>query len=189
MRTEGVAPWVRWLPAPVAILVAVGGWVVLDSVLQGHAGHVHGGTYEAAGLSLSVDRMLWMSNDMTGQGPLASNSQGFQMDPSMMPGMQTSNNNRLRVEVTLRNLTSQIKSYAPGDFHAVSPEGRRWSAVDDGGAANQSGGKLGPGYEATFDVYFDIPVTQKNVSVEWSKDGYTVNIPYGGGQAGPHKHA
>src|SRR5215472_380851 len=110
MRNEGVPPWVRWLPAPVAVLVATVGWVVLGDALQSHATHQHG-TYEAGGLALSVNTMVWMSNDMTGQGPVAPVSQGFAMDPSMMPGMQTSNNNRLRVDVTLRNQTSDVQTY------------------------------------------------------------------------------
>ena len=75
---------IRWLPVPLALVAAIVGWVVLGNTLDQHGGHVHG--YEAGGLTLSVDSMVWMSNDMTGQGPLANRSQGFAMDPSMMPG-------------------------------------------------------------------------------------------------------
>jgi hypothetical protein len=173
---------------PAALATMAAGWLVVGAVLQGHGGHVHATSYENGGLSLSVDQMLWMSNDMSGQGPLANNNQVFQMDPRMMPGMQTVNNNRLRVQLTLRNLSASARTYAPADFHAIAPDGGRWNAVDDGGALNQKGGTVQPGYAVSLAVYFDIPVAEKNVSIEWSKDGQTIEIPFTGGPAGPHNH-
>jgi len=180
----------RWLPIPLAVAAAVVGWAVLGDTLNQHAGaHVH--AYEAGGLSLSVDQMVWMSNDMSGQGPLASKSQGFAMDPSMMPGMQTVNNNRLRLEVTLRNGTADAQQYAFTDFHVVTPDGQRWGTSDDGGHILHNATTLGAGYQATVDLYFDIPVTQptKDLSVEWSRAGSTVEIPVDtSGKPLPHTH-
>ena len=114
-----VPPGLRWLPIPLAAAAALVGWAVLGDTLGQHAGeHVH--SYEAGGLALSVDPMVWMSNDMSGQGPLASKSQGFAMDPSMMPGFQTAKDNRLRLEVTLRNGTGDTQRYAMSDFRVVA---------------------------------------------------------------------
>ena len=180
--------WVRWLPLPAAVAAAAIGWAVLGNTLGDHAGHVHG--YEAGGLTLSVDRMLWMSNDMTGQGPLAAQSQGFAMDPSMMPGFQTVNNNRLQIELTLANGTGDAQQYAQSDFRVVGPDGQSWGTSDDGGDIQQKTGSLGPGYHTTVILYFDLPDTQtRGLDVEWSRDGTTVEIPVNtSGKPLPHIH-
>src|SRR5262245_37201240 len=62
-------PGIRWLPVPLAMLAAAIGWLVLGGTRGQHAAavstqHAHG--YQAGGISLSVDTMLWLSNDMTG---------------------------------------------------------------------------------------------------------------------------
>jgi hypothetical protein len=180
---------VRWLPIPLAVAAALVGWVVLGGTLGPHAdGHVH--SYEAGGLSLSVDQMVWMSNDMSGQGPLASKSQGFAMDPSMMPGFQTVDNNRLRLQVTFRNGSPDAQQYATSDFHVVAPDGQSWAVSDDGGNVLHKVATLGSGYAATIDLYFDIPTSQtKNLSIEWSRDGSTVEIPVDtSGKPSAHTH-
>ena len=180
---------VRWLPIPLALAAALVGWVVLSNTLDLHGdGHVH--AYEAGGLQLSVDQMVWMSNDMSGQGPLASKSQGFAMDPSMMPGFQTVNNNRLRLEVTLSNGTSDAQQYAQSDFRVVAPDGQSWAVSDDGGNVLQKVATLRSGYAATVDLYFDIPTSQtRGLSIEWSRGGSTVQIPVNtSGKPAPHTH-
>ncbi len=180
---------VRWLPIPLAVVAAVVGWFVLGDTLNQHAGaHLH--AYQAGGLSLSVNEMVWMSNDMSGQGPLASKSQGFAMAQSMMPGMQTTDNNRLRLGLTLRNDTGDPQQFALSDFRVIAPNGQSWGAVDDGGAVLHRQSMLGPGYATTVDVYFDIPIAQtKNLAVEWSNGGTTVEIPVDTSGAPPaHTH-
>jgi hypothetical protein len=183
-----VPQWVRWLPVPLALTAAIVGWVVLGDTLDQHGAHVH--AYEAGGLSLSVDQMVWMSNDMSGQGPLASKSQGFAMDPSMMPGYQTVDHNRLRLEVTLSNGTSDAQQYAQSDFRVIALDGQSWGISDDGGNVLQRIATLGSGYAATVDLYFDIPTSQtKGLSIEWSRGGTTVQIPVNtSGQPLPHTH-
>jgi hypothetical protein len=178
----------RWLPIPLAVAAAVVGWVVVSDTLNQHA-HSHG--YGAGGLSLSVDQMVWMSNDMSGQGPLASTSPGFAMDPGMMPGMQAVDNNRLRVEVTLRNITSDAQRYAFSDFRVVALNGQSWGTSDDGGHILNNVATLDAGFQATVDLYFDIPVTQstEDLSVQWSRAGNTVEIPVDtSGKPLPHLH-
>lgn len=179
---------VRWLPVPVAVAATLAGWVILGDALGQHTvGHVH--SYEAGGLSLSVNQMVWMSNDMSGQGPVAHLSQGFQMAQSMMPGMQTLDNNRLRLEVTFRNSSKDAQRYALNDFQVRAPSGQAWGAADDGGNANQKEATLGPGFTATVNLYFDIPTTQsKNLLVVWSRDRSTVEIPVAVGKPPPHTH-
>ena len=187
----GAVPgWLRWLPVPLATGAALVGWVVLGDTLGQHAGgHVH--AYQAGGLSLSVDQMVWMSNDMTGQGPLANKSQGFAMAPQMMPGYQSASNNRLRLEVTLRNGTGDAQQYAQSDFKVVAPDGQSWGVSDDGGSVGRKVGTLGSGYQAVVDLYFDIPTTYtKNLSIVWSRGGNQVEIPVdtSGEQPSPHTH-
>src|SRR5215471_9251665 len=80
-RSAPRLPGLRWVPVPLAMLAAALGWLVLGGTLGQHAAavnnqHVHG--YQAGGLSLNVDTMLWLSNDMTGQGPVKNpNPHGF----------------------------------------------------------------------------------------------------------------
>jgi len=181
-------PWVRWLPVPLALAAAVVGWVVLGSTIDQHGSHVD--AYEAGGLQLSVNSMVWMSNDMTGQGPLASKSQGFAMDPSMMPGFQSVADNRLHLQVTLSNGTSDPQRYASSDFRVVGLDGRSWGTSDDGGDILHRTGTLGSGYAATIDLYFDLPNQQtKGLSIEWSRGGTTVEIPVNtSGKPLPHTH-
>jgi hypothetical protein len=179
---------IKWLPVPLALAAAIVGWVVLGSTLGDHAGHVHG--YEAGGLQLSVDRMLWMNNDMTGQGPLANRSQGFAMDPSMMPGFQSVNNNRLQLEVTLTNGTGDAQQFSQSDFRVVAPDGQSWGTSDDGGDIQHRVGTVGPGYQTSLTLYFDLPNTQtRGLNVEWSRGGTTVEIPVNAsGKPLPHIH-
>ncbi len=187
---DAVPGWLRWLPVPLAVAAALIGWVVLGDALGQHAdGHAH--AYEAGGLSLSVDQMVWMSNDMSGQGPLASKSQGFAMDPSMMPGFQTVNNNRLRLQVTLRNGTGDAQRFARSDFRVVGPNGQSWGVADDGGSIAQKVTTLGSGYQEVVDLYFDIPNSQtRNLSIQWSRGGSQVEIPVdtSGKQPSAHTH-
>jgi hypothetical protein len=176
------------VPIPLAVAAAVVGWLVLSDTLNQHA---HSHAYGAGGLTLSVDQMVWMSNDMSGQGPLASPSPGFAMDPGMMPGMQTVNDNRLRLEVTLRNTTANGQQYAYSDFRVVALNGQSWGTSDDGGHILNNVATLSAGFQATVDLYFDIPITQstKDLSVQWSRAGTTVEIPVDtSGAPLPHNH-
>jgi hypothetical protein len=170
-------PGLRWVPVPLAALAAVLGWLVLGSMQGQQAAardqHPHG--YQAGGLALSVDQMMWMSNDMTGQGPLKV-PKGFPMDPSMMPGMQGPGDNRLRFEVDLSNVSTGVQRYAMSDFRVIAPGGQSWKPTENGGSAAEA--NLEPGFQATADMYFDVPIKQsKNLTIRWSRDGTTVQFP------------
>jgi hypothetical protein len=90
----------RWVPVPLALLVAALGLLVMGSVQGRAAADLARHPNEAGGLSLSVDTMNWMSNDMGGSGdPSAAPppDDSYSMPSSMMPGMQAVGDNRLRV--------------------------------------------------------------------------------------------
>jgi hypothetical protein len=182
-------PGLRWVPVPLAVLAAVVGWLIVGS-LQGQfaAANAHNQpAYQEGGLGMGVSQMLWMSNDMTGQGPLKV-SKGYSMDPSMMPDMQTANNNRLRVEVNIRNVTSDVQRYSMGDFTVVTTGGQSVKVNGNGRSDTATSGLLEPGFEVTLDMYFDIPVAKsKNLTVKWSRDGSTVSIPVNTSGALPGK--
>lgn len=167
----------RWVPLPLALLAAMLGLLVAGS-LQGQAAANRASLgYEAGGLALQVNTMSWMSNDMTGQGPQQT-TKGFTMDPSMMPGMQTFGNDRLRVEVNLRNVTSGSQAYSTTDFSVTAPDGQHWNVIPDERSNTVSAGTLEPGFTTTFDLYFDVPSKQiKHLTVIWSRGGNQVAIP------------
>lgn len=186
-------PGLRWVPVPLAMLAAALGWLVLGGVAGQHAAavsdqHVQG--YQAGGLALNVDTMLWMSNDMTGQGPVkSSNPSGFKMPP--MPGMQSAGDNRLQVEVTIANVTSVSQRYALSDFRVVTPRGKSIPVRSTYRSTQPMSATLIPRSWTTIDLYFDVPAAQsKNLSIEWSHGGVTVDFPvYTNGKLpSPHIH-
>jgi len=189
-RSLAISPGLRWIPLPLAILAAVVGWLVFGSLLgQSQATVANQPGWVAGGLELTVQQMGWMSNDMTGQGPLALPS-GFPMDPGMMPGMQSVNDNRLQVEVDLRNITSRVQNYAKGDFRIVGRGGQSWPFVNIEGSNSVSEAPLRPGFDVTLDLYFDIPIKQsKGLSIEWARGGAIVDFPVStNGVPTPHHH-
>jgi hypothetical protein len=186
-------PGLRWVPLPLAVLAAVVGWLVLGS-LQGqqaaaHQDHING--FQAGGLALTMDTMAWMSNDMS-DGPVKI-PKGYSMPSSMMPGMQKTGDNRLHLEFDLSNTTSSMQRYSMSEFRVVAPGGQSWKLSSTGGIGHAVPIEtvLQPGFHTTVDAYFDIPAKQsKNLTVEWSRDGTTVDIPVStnGTLPAPHTH-
>ena len=176
----GLQPWLRWVPAPLAILAAVIGALVMGS-FQGQvaAANAHRPPgYQAGGLALSVTTMLWMSNDMSGQGPVKGASQGFSMAPSMMPGIQAVGEDRLRVEVNLSNITGNVERYSISDFSVSAPRGQTWPVDSVGHEDLPASANIEPGFGVTIELYFDVPAKQsKHLTVEWAYGGTTVSIP------------
>lgn len=188
-------PGIRWIPVPLALLAAVVGWLVYGTVLgQSAAAQADHHGYQAGGLRLAVQQMEWMSNDMTGQGPVQASpgdpadpgdpaagptNPGFAMDPGMMPGMQAADDDRLQLEVTLKNVTSQVQRYHMSDFRVIGPGGRSWPEISTAGQNTFAGqADIEPNYSVTVDVYFDIPMKQTDgLSVEWSRNGDKVDFP------------
>jgi hypothetical protein len=184
-------PGLLWVPVPLAVLVTVLGWLVIGSLLGQHAAandqHAHG--YQAGGLALDVQAMGWMSNDM-GDGPVQV-PQGYSMPSSMMPGMQKTGDNRLHLEFSLSNTTSSVQRYSMSEFRVVAPGGQSWKLSSTGGIGHAVPIEtvLQPGFRTIVDAYFDIPAKQsKNLTVEWSRDGTTVDIPVSTNGTLPSQH-
>lgn len=202
-RTSAVArmPGLRWVPVPLAILLAALGWLVFGSVLGQHAfASEHQGP-QAGGLGLSVNTMLWMNDDMAdmdgapvtpaSSGATAKTGSGsFVMPADMMPGLQTVGDKRLRIEVVIKNLTNTPQRYALTDFILLGKGGHTWPILQNSATRGQVlSAPLGVGFETTVDLYFDIPSGQaKHLTVQWSHDGTTVTFPVrtdnSGGMAG-----
>ncbi len=183
-RTRGAAgaarmPGLHWVPAPLAILMAVLGWMVFGSVLGQHAlASSHAGP-EAGGLALTVNQVVWMADDMGNPGQ-ATTPGSFQMPDSMMPGMQTGGDKRLRIELYIRNISRSPQRYALNDFRLFGSRGLSWAPLDN--AATRGAvlsAVLDPDFQATIDLYFDLPASQgdKHLSVEWEHGGTTVTFP------------
>jgi hypothetical protein len=174
-----VHPWLRWVPVPLAVLAAVIGMLVMGT-FQGQVAAANAGRpgYQAGGLALSVNTMLWMSNDMTGQGPLNKNHKGFSMASSMMPGIQSIGDDRLRAEVVLNNTTGDVQRYSVNDFSLAGTGSKTWPADSVGHEDMPSSAVIQPGFAVTIDLYFDVPAKYINhLTVEWSRGGTTVSIP------------
>jgi hypothetical protein len=170
-----------------AALAAVIGLLVMGS-FQGQVSAANASRpgYQAGGLSLSVNTMLWMSNDMTGLGPLNQSHKGFSMSSSMMPGIQSAGNDRLRVEVVLNNNTGDVQRYSVGDFSVAGRGSKTWPADSVGHEDMPSSAVIQPGFAVTIDLYFDVPAKYiTHLTVEWSRGGTTVSIPVRTSNASP----
>ena len=180
----------RWVPVPLALLVVALGLLVLGSRQGQAAADLASHPNEAGGLSLSVDTMLWMSNDVDGSGaPASANVPGqaapapgdpkqFAMPDSMMPGMQPTGDDRLRVEVDLNNVTSSVQKYNTTDFTLSAPGGKTWQVNGQEHSSQPAWGNLQPGFAATVDLYFDVQAADiKNLTLHWSRGGRTISMP------------
>ena len=182
----------RWVPVPLALLAAALGVLVFGSVQGRAAADLASHPNEAGGLSLSVDTMVWMSNDMGGSGapsaaPAPADSPGgYSMPDSMMPGMQPVGDNRLRVEVDLSNITGTVQQYAMTDFSLSGPGGKTCKVNGQEHSSQPVSADLQPGFRTTVDVYFDLPASDsKHLILHWSRGGRTISLPVSTGGAAP----
>jgi len=173
----------RWVPVPLALLAAVLGVLVMGSIQGRAAADLASHPNEAGGLSLSVDTMLWMSNDMSGSGaPQAASPRakppGYSMPDSMMPGMQPVGDDRLRVEVDLSNVSGSVQQYSTTDFTLSAPGGKTWPVNSQEHSSLPGSADLQPGFRTTADLYFDIPASDsKHLTLHWSRGGRTISMP------------
>lgn len=169
----------RWVPVPLAMLMAVLGWLVFGTVLgQQAVASSHAGL-QAGGLKLTVNQVLWMEDDMSNLAQ-APNPNSYKMPQSMMPGMPTAGNKRLRIEVYIHNISTSAQVYALDEFRLFGTGGKSWAPLDnDATKAAVMSATLEPGFQATMDLYFDLPDSQGNnhLSVEFEHGGTTVTFP------------
>src|SRR5712691_7039655 len=194
-RSGPAMPGLRWVPVPLAMLAAAIGWLVLGGAVGQHAATADAKAaqgFDAGDLQLKVDTMLWMSNDMSGQGPVKTKvPNGFKMPSSMMPGMQVAGNNRLRVEFTIANTSSANQQYWSGEFRVVTPNGRSYGPNKYDGSTQATNAILRPGFGTIIDLYFDVPAGASNgLNIRWTHDGTTVTFPVdtNGTVPSPHIH-
>ena len=171
-------PGLRWVPVPLAILLAAIGWLVFGSALGQHAlADAHAGP-QAGGLALTINDVVWMVDNMTDPG-VKPNPNQFQMPASEMPGMQTVGEKRLRIELYIRNVSSSPQRYQLNDFRLFGTGGKSWAPIDN--AATRGAilaANLDPGFQATVDMYFDLPLSQgKRLTMEWEHGGTVVRFP------------
>jgi hypothetical protein len=191
------------VPVPLALLIVALGLLVMGSRQGQAAADLASHPNEAGGLSLSVDTMLWMSNDVDGSGaPKSANVPGqaapppadpagqFQMPSAMMPGYQPAGDDRLRVEVDLSNVDRKVQQYNTTDFTLSGPGGRTWQVNGQEHSSQPASADLQPGFATTVDLYFDIPAANtKNLTLHWSRGGRTISMPVNtGGQAPAGMH-
>ncbi len=181
----------RWVPVPLALLAAMLGLLVVGSMQGRAAADLAKEPSQADGLGITVNTMVWMSNDMAGSGapqaaPAPGDSAGYSMPDSMMPGMQPTGDNRLRVEVDLSNVTSSVQQYSTTDFSLSGPGGKTWKVNGQEHSVMPASANLQPGFRTTVDVYFDIPASDsKNLTLRWSRGGRTISLPVNTGGTGP----
>jgi hypothetical protein len=186
------------VPVPLALLAVTLGLLVMGTMQGRAAADLASHPNQAGGLSLSVDTMVWMSNDMSGTGAPASanvpgqaapapadSPGGFSMPDSEMPGMQTTGNDRLRVEVDLSNVTGRAQQYATTDF-SLSGSGKTWPVNGQEHSNQPASANLQPGFSTTVDLYFDIPsADSKNLTLHWKRGGRTISMPVNTGSSAP----
>jgi hypothetical protein len=194
------------VPVPLALLIVALGLLVVGSMQGQAAADLASHPNEAGGLSLSVDTMNWMSNDVSGSGapasanvpgkaalPPADNTagdSGYSMPDSMMPGIQPTGDDRLRIEVDLNNVTGSVQKYSTTDFTLTGPGGKTWQVNGQEHSSQPASADLQPGFATTIDVYFDIQASYaKNLTLHWSRGGRTISLPVNtGGQAPAGMH-
>jgi hypothetical protein len=192
----------RWVPVPLAMLALALGLLVMGSMQGQAAADLASHPNQAGGLSLTVDTMLWMSNDVAGSGAPASanvpgqaapppadstsdGSTGFSMPDSMMPGYQPTGDDRLRIEVDLNNVSGSVEQYSTTNFTLSGPGGKTWQVNGQEHSSLPASADLQPGFATTIDMYFDIQAADaKNLTLHWSRGGRTISMPVNtGGQA------
>jgi hypothetical protein len=196
----------RWVPAPLALLAVVLGLLVMGSLQGQAAADLASHPNQAGGLSLTVDTMLWMSNDVSGSGAPASanvpgqaapppadstadgsdGSTGFSMPDSMMPGYQPTGDDRLRIEIDLNNVTGRVQQYSMTDFTVSDPSGKIYQVNGQEHSDQPASADLQPGFATTIDMYWDIPSSDaKNLTLHWARGGRTISMPVNTGGEAP----
>jgi hypothetical protein len=169
----------RWVPVPLAVLMAALGWLVFGTVTGQHAlASAHAGP-EQGGMGLTVNQVVWMADDMTNPSGKVSDPSQFTMPASEMPGMQTVGDKRLRIEIYLRDISSSPQRYGLAEFRLLGTKKQSWSPLDNAATRGAvMSAVLDPGFQSTVDLYFDLPASQHGaLKLEWEHGGHIMTIP------------
>lgn len=177
-RSGPAMPGLRWVPVPLAVLLALLGWLVFGSVAGQHALASAQAGPEQGGMGLKVNEVVWMANDMGNPGQKANPNQ-FQMPQSMMPGMQKAGEKRLRIELYLSDISNKPQVYGLVEFRLLGTGKQSWAPVDTTATRGSViAATLYPGFQATDDLYFDLPISQRGkLRLEWEHGGHIMTIP------------
>lgn len=101
------------------------------------------------------------------------------MPPSEMPGMQLVGEKRLRIELYLRNISNSPQTYGLAEFRLLGTGHQSWPPLDNAAVRGQPlSAVLDPTFEATTDLYFDLPAGQRGaLRLEWEHNGHVMTIP------------
>lgn len=171
-------PGLRWVPVPLAILIAAVGALIFGSVVGQHAlASAHAGP-EQSGMALKLNVVVWMADDMANPGVPTTNTQ-FQMPQAMMPGMQAVGSKRLRIEFYLSNISNSPQRYGLAEFRLLGTGNQGWAPLDNAATRGAPlSAVLDPGFQATVDLYFDLPASQHGqLRLEWEHGGHIITIP------------
>jgi mono/diheme cytochrome c family protein len=145
-----------------ALAPAVAGGVIL---FQGRRDRV---VREAvlSGLFLRLESAEWLHDTM------AHPDKGYQMPASMTPGMPLPGQERLAVEVSVRNTSRQRQELDVEELELVSADDAVWPAV----ASEVGHVTLAPGEGVSAIVQFDVPEKLPSARLVWARGGTRVSL-------------
>jgi mono/diheme cytochrome c family protein len=146
----------------VAVVPAVAGGVIL---LQGRRERV---VREAvlSGLFLRLESADWLHDTMVHV------EKGYPMPASMTPGMPLPGQQRLAVEVSVRNTTRQRREFDVEELELVSADDAVWPAV----SSEVGHVVLDSGEGVSAIVQFDVPEKLPSARLLWTRGGKNVSL-------------
>lgn len=100
--------------------------------------------------------------------------QQFPMPASMMPGMPENGQQRLHIELMLRNEGSLPRQFGPDEFRLVGNDNHSWKPQDNTSFLNFT---LQPGQALNTALSFDIEEAAANLYLVWHRGDSQVRIP------------
>lgn len=183
----------RLLRSLVVILAAgvivIGVAMTLRALLAPEVTAQLGDTLAVGGLHMTVASASWVAEhkhtDDTNEISLApvqpdgralDMSDGYAMPAAMMPGMPEKGLRRLRMVVTLANMSNHSQSVSITDFALVANHGERWQPLAQSNFRHQ---QLAPGQAIEGVLFVDIPADTPGLSVYWTRQAGVVRLPLG----------
>lgn len=146
----------------IALVPAVAGGVIL---LEGRRERV---VREAMlnGLFLRLESADWVHDTMV------HTDTGYQMPAAMVPGMPLAGQERLSVEVSIRNTSRQRREFNAEELELRSADNAIWPAI----SSEITSMMLDPGETISSILQFDVPEKLSNARLVWSRGGASVNL-------------
>lgn len=145
---------------------------------------------QADGLVLRVESAAWLvhehadappppgtnvnQNSADSNGQNADQGQQFPMPASMMPGMPENGQQRLHIELMLRNEGNLPRSFGPDEFRLEASNNHLWKPQDNTSFMNVT---VQPGQALNAALSFDIDEAAANLFLVWHRGGSQVRVP------------